>query len=61
MTRPSTQRQDKRIIKLWEEGMEPKHIWPRLNLSSIYVVYEAIRRHRRITKIAQIPTRAFNK
>ncbi len=49
MTRPATQRQDKRIIRIWLEGVQPKHIVARLNLSSIFVVYEAIRRHRRIT------------
>lgn len=62
MTRPATIKQDDRIISLYASGISPKNIVIKLNLSSIYVVYEAIRRERRkidratglpITKIHQ--------
>lgn len=44
MTRTSTEIQDKSIIRLFQKGLTPKRISFMLNLSSVWVVYNAIRR-----------------
>lgn len=47
MTRPSTDVRDRKILKLYREGVEPKVIWIRLELSNVWIVYEAIQRERK--------------
>lgn len=65
MTRPWIKIQDEKILNLWFSGIQPKVIVIRLKLSSISVVYEALRRGRiagvvpRRTKIHQDSPRAF--
>lgn len=45
--KPFTENLDRVIWELWEVGIAPKDIHTRLNLSSLYVVYNSLHRERR--------------
>lgn len=46
MTRPSTELRDRRILRLYQQGVDPKSIRIRLQLQNIWIVYGALRRAR---------------
>jgi hypothetical protein len=55
--KPATKKMDARIWKLWKDGEAPKDIKAKLELSSTWVVYHALKRERKRQKISA-PKRA---
>lgn len=47
MIRPSTQRRDTLILKLYYRRLVPKEIMKHLRLANVWIIYDALRRERR--------------